>query len=454
MFPTILIVDDEAPIVETLSGLLRDDGFEVTSAGTGFEALQQIETHAPDLVLLDIWMPGLDGIETLKVIKKDNPRTHVIMITGHGNIDTAVQAIKLGAYDFIEKPLSFEKVTVAINNALDFRRLDEENRYLRKKTIEKHSITGNSEAVKGLMEQIDKVAPTDSWVLIKGENGTGKELVARTIHNFSERAANSMIDVNCAAISEDLIDSELFGHEKGAFAGARSKRIGKFELAAGGTIFLDEIGDMSMKTQAKILRVLQEQHFQRTGGSRTLEVDIRVMAATNKDLADEIRKGTFRKELYYRLNVVPIDVPPLRERKADIPMLVETFLQAAAPKTHGKMKRLSDQALDLLTRYNWPGNVRELKNLIERLVIMVREDLIEVEHLPKPYNPKTRLTDCAAAESLFEMQRLKGAKLAFEKRFIQQKLIENGNNITHTAKAIGVERSYLHRRIKKLEQEI
>ena len=454
MFPTILIVDDEAPIVETLSGLLRDDGFEVTSAGTGFEALQQIETHAPDLVLLDIWMPGLDGIETLKVIKKDNPRTHVIMITGHGNIDTAVQAIKLGAYDFIEKPLSFEKVTVAINNALDFRRLDEENRYLRKKTIEKHSITGNSEAVKVLMEQIDKVAPTDSWVLIKGENGTGKELVARTIHNFSKRAANSMIDVNCAAISEDLIDSELFGHEKGAFAGARSKRIGKFELAAGGTIFLDEIGDMSMKTQAKILRVLQEQHFQRTGGSRTLEVDIRVMAATNKDLADEIRKGTFRKELYYRLNVVPIDVPPLRERKADIPMLVETFLQAAAPKTHGKMKRLSDQALDLLTRYNWPGNVRELKNLIERLVIMVREDLIEVEHLPKPYNPKTRLTDCAAAESLFEMQRLKGAKLAFEKRFIQQKLIENGNNITHTAKAIGVERSYLHRRIKKLEQEI
>ena len=454
MFPTILIVDDEAPIVETLSGLLRDDGFEVTSAGTGFEALQQIETHAPDLVLLDIWMPGLDGIETLKVIKKDNPRTHVIMITGHGNIDTAVQAIKLGAYDFIEKPLSFEKVTVAINNALDFRRLDEENRYLRKKTIEKHSITGNSEAVKVLMEQIDKVAPTDSWVLIKGENGTGKELVARTIHNFSERAANSMIDVNCAAISEDLIDSELFGHEKGAFAGARSKRIGKFELAAGGTIFLDEIGDMSMKTQAKILRVLQEKHFQRTGGSRTLEVDIRVMAATNKDLADEIRKGTFRKELYYRLNVVPIDVPPLRERKADIPMLVETFLQAAAPKTHGKMKRLSDQALDLLTRYNWPGNVRELKNLIERLVIMVREDLIEVEHLPKPYNPKTRLTDCAAAESLFEMQRLKGAKLAFEKRFIQQKLIENGNNITHTAKAIGVERSYLHRRIKKLEQEI
>ena len=268
MFPTILIVDDEAPIVETLSGLLRDDGFEVTSAGTGFEALQQIETHAPDLVLLDIRMPGLDGIETLKVIKKDNPRTHVIMITGHGNIDTAVQAIKLGAYDFIEKPLSFEKVTVAINNALDFRRLDEENRYLRKKTIEKHSITGNSEAVKVLMEQIDKVAPTDSWVLIKGENGTGKELVARTIHNFSERAANSMIDVNCAAISEDLIDSELFGHEKGAFAGARSKRIGKFELAAGGTIFLDEIGDMSMKTQAKILRVLQEKHFQRTGGSQ------------------------------------------------------------------------------------------------------------------------------------------------------------------------------------------
>ncbi len=454
MFPTILIVDDEVSIVQTLSGLLTDEGFEVTSAGNGYEALQQIDTHTPDLVLLDIWMPGLDGLETLKEIKKNNPRIHVIMITGHGTIETAVQATKLGAFDFIEKPLSFEKVIVAINNALNFRRLEEENRYLRKKTIEKNSITGSSDAVKALMENIGMVAPTDSWVLIKGENGTGKELVARTIHNFSQRATNPMIDVNCAAIPEELIESELFGHEKGAFPGANSKKIGKFELAEGGTIFLDEIGDMSLKTQAKILRVLQEKQFQRVGGSRTLEVDIRVMAATNKDLEDEIREGNFREELYYRLNVVPIEVPPLRDRKADIPMLVEAFLEEAAPKNHGKVKRIRDSALDLLMQNNWPGNVRELKNLIERLVIMVREDVIEADHLPKPYNPKTKLTDSRAMEPLFEMAQLKPAKLSFEKQFIQRKLTEHDYNITHTAKAIGVERSYLHRRIKKLEQEV
>ncbi len=453
MFPTILVVDDEPSIVQSLSGLLLDEGFEVMTAGNGYEALQQIESNAPDLVLLDIWMPGLDGIETLKEIKKASPRIHVIMVTGHGTIETAVQATKLGAFDFIEKPLAFEKVIVAINNALNFRRLEEENRYLRKKIIDKHSITGTSETIAALKEHIAKVAPTDSWVLIKGENGTGKELVARTIHNLSQRATQPLIDVNCAAIPEELIESELFGHEKGAFTGAHSKKIGKFELADGGTIFLDEIADMSLKTQAKILRVLQEKQFQRVGGSRTLKVDVRVMAATNKDLEAEINNGTFREDLYYRLNVVPIEVPPLRDRKEDIPMLVDIFLEEAAHKTRGIIKTMSSGAKELLARNNWPGNVRELKNLVERLVIMVNEESIESDHLPKQYNPKAGLADFYNTNPLFEMDRLKLAKLSFEKQFIQQKLIENEFNVTRTAKTIGVERSYLHRRIKKLEQE-
>jgi len=454
MYPTILVVDDEPSIVQSLSGLLSDEGFEVMSAGNGYEALQQIESNAPDLVLLDIWMPGLDGIETLKEIKIANPTIHVIMITGHGTIETAVRATKLGAFDFIEKPLAFEKVIVAINNALNFRRLEEENRYLRKKTIEKHSITGSSEAINALKEHIAKVAPTDSWVLIKGENGTGKELVARTIHNLSQRATQPLIDVNCAAIPEELIESELFGHEKGAFAGAHAKKIGKFELADGGTIFLDEIGDMSLKTQAKILRVLQEKQFQRVGGSRTLTVDVRVMAATNKDLAAEINNGTFREDLYYRLNVVPIEVPPLRERQEDIVQLVNIFLEESAHKIRVAKKTINPEAQELLIRNSWPGNVRELKNLVERLVIMISEDEINADHLPKQYNPKSKQAVSSNAEALFELEQLKSAKLSFEKQFIQQKLIENEFNVTRTARSIGVERSYLHRRIKKLEQEV
>lgn len=452
MFPHIMVVDDEPSIVQSLSGLLIDEGFEVTTADNGYEALQQIEADAPDLVLLDIWMPGIDGLETLQEIKKHHPRVHVIMITGHGTIETAVQATRLGALDFIEKPLSFEKVSLAINNALNFRRLEEENRYLRKKTIEKHSITGSSDIVQALKAHIAKVAPTESWVLIKGENGTGKELVARTLHNLSPRAMKPLVDVNCAAIPEDLIESELFGHEKGAFPGANSKKIGKFELADNGTIFLDEIGDMSLKTQAKILRVLQEKQFQRVGGSRILKVDVRVIAATNKDLEKEIGNGTFREDLYYRLNVVPIDVPALRDRKEDLPMLVESFLNEAAKKNRIPPKKITPQALEMLTNHNWPGNVRELKNLIERLVIMVGDDVISEDHLPKPYNPKTGSADLYTLEPLYGVDNLKTAKHLFEKQFIHHKLAENEHNVSRTAKAIGVERSYLHRKIKKLEQ--
>jgi two-component system, NtrC family, nitrogen regulation response regulator NtrX len=450
MFPTIMIVDDEPSILQSLQGLLSDEGFEVTTASNGYEALQRIQTETPDLILLDIWMPGLDGLETLKEVKKDNPHIQVIMITGHGTIETAVQATKLGAFDFIEKPLAFERVIVAINNALNFRRLEEENRYLRRKTIEKNAITGSSPRILDLKATVAKVAPSDSWVLIKGENGTGKELVARTIHHLSLRASKPMIDVNCAAIPEDLIDSELFGHEKNAFPGAGGKKVGKFQLADKGSLFLDEIGDMSLKTQAKILRVLQEKQFQRVGGSHTLQVDVRVIAATNKNLEEEIVKGRFREDLYYRLNVVPIEVPSLRDRLPDIETLVNTFLEDAARKNRAPKKRLTSDALALFYRYPWPGNVRELKNLIERLVLMVSDAEITAEHLPKPYNPDISSDGLQAVETLFSLEHLKDARELFERFFIERKMTENEHNVTQTAKSIGVERSYLHRRIRKL----
>jgi len=330
MFPSILIVDDEPSILQSLSGLLSDEGFEVSTAANGYEALKIIDTEFPDLVLLDIWMPGIDGIETLKEIKKDNPYIQVIIISGHGTIETAVKATKLGAFDLIEKPLSIDKIIVAINNALNFRRLEEENRYLRKKTLEKHSITGNSPPIVALKKQIAVAAPTEAWILITGENGTGKELVARTIHQLSSRADYPLVNVHCAAIPEELIESELFGQEKGALFDSATKKIGKFELANNGTIFLDEIGDMSLKTQSKILRVLEENQFQRVGGSRTLSVNVRVIASSNKDLEKEIEKGNFREDIYYRLNVIPIEVPPLRDRFEDIPFLVETFFAECA----------------------------------------------------------------------------------------------------------------------------
>jgi len=387
MFPTVMIVDDEPSILKSLRGLLSDEGFEVVTADNGYEALKLIDQESPDLVLLDIWMPGIDGIETLTEIKKDNPHIQVIMITGHGTIETAVRATKLGAYDFIEKPLSIDKVIVAINNALNFRRLEEENRFLRKKTIEKHSIDGRSAPIEALKREIAMAAPTDSYILVTGENGTGKELVARTIHQFSARAEEPIIDVNCAAIPEELIESELFGHEKGSFTGAATKKRGKFELADKGTIFLDEIGDMSLKTQAKILRALQEQRFQRVGGSRTLSVDVRVIAASNKDLKEEIEKNTFREDLYYRLNVIPIHVPPLRDRIDDIAILVDRFLSESAKMNRIRKKKMTPEGLELLATYSWPGNVRELKNLMERLVIMVDADSIQAGDIPPPYNP-------------------------------------------------------------------
>jgi len=445
VFPTILAVDDESAILQSLSGILSDEGFEVLTASNGYEALKIIEAESPDLVLLDIWMPGIDGIETLQEIKRTNPFLQVIIISGHGTIETAVKATKLGAHDFIEKPLSIEKVVVTINNALHFRQLEEENRFLRKKTLEKHSITGNSPTIRALKKQIAVAAPTNAWILITGENGTGKELVARTVHQMSHRADKPLIDVNCAAIPEELIESELFGHEKGAFTGATTKKRGKFEIANGGTIFLDEIGDMSLKTQAKILRILQEQKFERVGGTRTLTVDVRVIAASNKDLEEEIEKGTFRDDLYYRLNVIPIEVPPLRNRTDDIPLLVETFLKGFHKEGCGDLKPMTPEAIKHLQEYPWPGNVRELKNLVERMAIMTESEVIDAADIPHSYKRKGPVVP---DEGMLGANSLKEAKKQFEMAYIMRKLSENENNISQTADSIGIERSHLHKKIK------
>ena len=446
MAGTILIVDDEESILESLEGILSDEGFEVIRAERGAVALEMIEDSMPDLVLLDIWMPGMDGIETLSRIKEGYPDLQVVMISGHGTIETAVKATKEGAYDFIEKPLSLEKVLLSINNALDRCRLEEEIRLLREKDKGKYHITGDSNAITEIKEQIRIVAPTDAWVLISGENGTGKELVAHAIHGMSRRSQKPMIEVNCAAIPEDLIESELFGHEKGAFTGATAMRKGKFDLANEGTIFLDEIGDMSLKAQSKTLRILQEQKFERVGGSKTIEVDVRVFVATNKDLEEEIEKGVFREDLYFRLNVIPIKVPPLRERMDDLPGLVDEFLKEFSLSTNIKAKEVSKEAIEVLQEYEWPGNVRELKNLMERLMIMLPHMVIEAKDIPPPYNKSPDMK--GSLESAFGFDLLKEARSRFEKAFIESKLHQFNGNISQTAEAIGVERSNLHKKIK------
>ena len=447
MYPAVLIVDDESTIIESLEGILSDDGFEVMHAFNGYEALKKIETESPDIVLLDIWMPGLDGIETLKEIKKSFPNIPVVMITGHGSIESAVDATKSGAYDFLEKPLSIDKVMVTINNALNFRKLEEENLYLRKKTIEKNSITGTSPAVQKLYRQVMAASPSDASILITGENGTGKEMVARTIHQFSLRPEEPFIIINCAAIPEETIDSELFGHEKGAFDSAFSKNMGKFELAAGGTLFLDEVGDMNIQTQAKILRALESKTFQRIGGGRTIHMDVRIIASTNKDLAVEIQNDNFRQDLFFRLNVIPIHVPPLRERKEDIPLLVDTFLEKLARQTSDPKKSISPQTLDLLAGYPWPGNVRELKNLVERLTIMVQGNHIDIIDLPRPYN--TEVTPPAAVERrhLFSINNLDKARAAFEKEYVKSKVEQAQGDIPAVAKTLGTSTRFIKKQL-------
>ncbi len=443
----ILVVDDEHSIRESLRGILEDEGFRPIFAENGDEGLAMIREENPDLVLLDIWMPGMDGIETLKRIREMSPDQAVIMMSGHGTIETAVKATRLGAYDFIEKPLSLEKVLLSIKNAIKVGQLAEENRNLKAKLAKDYEMIGSSMAIMDLKNQIAMAAPTSGWVLITGENGTGKELVARSIHFLSQRREKQFVEVNCAAIPEELIESELFGHEKGAFTGATMQRKGKFDQAHEGTLFLDEIGDMSLKTQAKILRILQERKFERVGGNRTIEVDVRVIAATNKNLEEEIAAGNFREDLYYRLNVLPFHVPPLRERKEDISILVNYFLEQYCRKESREIKTLSTDAVEVLTRYPWPGNVRELKNIIERLVIMTPESKITERHLPasiRSFKP----AGGRSFPDFNDVSTFREAKEEFEREFLVQKLEENDWNISRTAEAIEIERSNLHRKIK------
>ena len=450
MTETILIVDDEEGIRSALAGILEDEGYRTVSAGDGVEALALCKRELPSLVLLDIWMPRMDGLETLRCLKELYPALNVVMMSGHGTIETAVKSTKLGAYDFIEKPLSLEKVVVTVENALAMTRLKEENASLRGLVLQSHDMIGASASVLRLKEQIRMVAPTNASVLITGENGTGKELVARSVHFHSLRRDKPFIEINCAAIPEELIESELFGHERGAFTGAVSQKKGKFDLADGGTIFLDEIGDMSLKTQAKVLRILQEQKFERVGGTRTLEVDVRVVAATNKLLEEEIRNGSFREDLFYRLNVVPFKVPALRERRDDVPLLAGHFLDAFCRREGRELKLIVPEAMEAMQRYDWPGNVRELKNIVERLVIMTPGGTITMNHLPDYFGvePNGREAGGGRLDSVLELSSLREAREEFEKEFIIQKLEEHDWNVSRTAEAIELERSNLHRKIK------
>ncbi|MBI5970917.1 MAG: sigma-54-dependent Fis family transcriptional regulator [Deltaproteobacteria bacterium] len=447
---TVLVVDDEQDIRDALAGVLKDEGYDVALAASAEDALKKLDAKATELVLLDIWLPGMDGVEALQEIKTRHPLLPVIMISGHANIETAVRTTKLGAYDFIEKPLSLDKVIITVEHALEHKRLMEENSALRQKALSKFGIIGVSGLMEALKKDIERVAPTNGWVLITGENGTGKEMVARNIHLLSNRSSNSFVEVNCAAIPEELIESELFGHEKGAFTSAAAQKKGKFDLADKGTIFLDEIGDMSLKTQAKILRILQEQTFERVGGVEQISVDVRVIAATNKDLKDLIFKGAFREDLYYRLNVIPLYVPPLRERVEDIPLLLEHFLALYSAETARGEMSVTEEAMDALLNYEWPGNVRELKNLVERLVIMAPSNVITPDDVPA----HIKGVQGAQSSNLFRTNLLKEARSNFEREFIVRKLKEFGGNIAKTAEAIGIERSHLYRKIKGYGLEV
>ncbi len=446
----ILVVDDEESIRTSLAGILEDEGFTVIFANDGVQALEMVRKELPDLVLLDIWMPRMDGLATLEKLKELYPTLMVIMMSGHGTIETAVKSTKIGAHDFVEKPLSLEKLIVVVNNALKMSRLAAENDSLRNLTQQDHLMIGNAPVMQKLKEQIKLVAATNASVLITGENGTGKELVAHAIHYNSQRRDKALVEINCAAIHEELIESELFGHERGAFTGAVAQKKGRFDLADGGTIFLDEIGDMSLKTQAKVLRILQERKFERVGGTRTVEVDVRVIAATNKHLDEEIKSGHFREDLFYRLNVVPFKVPPLRERKEDIPLLLEHFLNQFCQREGRERKTVAPEAVAMMQNYDWPGNVRELKNIVERLVIMSPGKTVTASHLPDYLSDVAVANQTDAGKLAGGMDRgtLREAREEFEKEFIIQKLEENNWNVTKTAEVIELERSNLYRKIK------
>ena len=455
MSKTILVVDDEKDIRISLGGILEDEGYQVISAASGIDAIEAVREDLPDLVLLDIWMPGMDGLETLEKLKSFFPNITVIMISGHGTIETAVKATKLGAFDFIEKPLSLDKVLITVVNALRMKDLRAENDELRRVAGNEHELIGDSDIMVALRDQIMLVAPTNASVMVSGVNGTGRELVARSIHYYSQRHNKPFVAINCAAVPEELIESELFGHEKGSFAGALSQKKGKFDLADGGTLYLGEIGDMSLKTQAKILRILHERSFERVGGNRLVTVDVRIIAATNKDLENEIHQGRFREDLYYRLNVVPFRVPALRERADDIPQLVQHFVNLFARKEGRDPIHFLPKSLDILKQYHWPGNVRELKNIIERILIMTPGRTITCDDIPDllggRIEPEYSLPTTVGALSFAT---LREAREEFEREFIVQKLEENDWNISRTAEIIELERSNLHRKIKSYRIDV
>lgn len=440
MDPLVLIVDDEEGIRESLSVILEDEGYRVASAGSGEDALVILQEQFPDLIILDIWLPGMDGIQVLQEIAALKRGVPVIMISGHGNIEVAVKATRIGAYDFLEKPLSLERVVLSAKRALERSALERENRDLKENLTRKWKLIGDSSPMRTLSAQIEMAAQSNSRVLITGESGSGKELVARLLHAKSSRRERPFVELNCAAMPYELIESELFGHEKGSFTGAFEKKKGKFELADTGTLFLDEIGDMSLQTQSKVLRVIETQDFQRVGGNTTIKVDVRIIAATNKDLTEEVKRGKFRDDLFFRLDVVPIVVPPLREHKEDIPALVEYFVKSLAAEYGQPPKRIMADAIKSIQEYNWPGNIRELKNLIERLVIMTPSADIHAKDF--------HLAGGHEGADYFNCRTLKQARETFEKDFISRKLEENNWNVSRTAEILEIERSNLHRKIK------
>lgn len=449
----VLVIDDEADIGTTLSGVLRDEGHKVSVAQNAELALKLVAQELPDVCFLDVWLGEADGVEVLEKIKTLVPETSVVMISGHANIETAVKCTRLGAIDFIEKPFSLEKVVLSVQNALRIKHLRSENQNLRNRFEVRYKLLGVSKVVQDIRSTIDMVASKTSTVLITGENGTGKEVVARLIHENSPRSKKPFVAINCAAIPEELIESELFGYQKGAFTGAVGSKRGKFELAHGGTLFLDEIGDMSLKTQSKVLRVLQEQKFERIGGDDSIHVDVRVIAATNKVLKEEIKKGLFREDLYYRLNVIPVEMPPLRERKDDIETIATYYLDFYSAENSVRRKIISSAALEKLKKYEWPGNIRELKNIMERLSILAKGDVIDPSDLPSPIVETEGFQD-PSLNRLLAANDFREARGEFEKAFILRKLEECSSNISKTAELIGMERTHLHRKLRQYGIEV
>ncbi len=445
--PRILVVDDEPGIRKSMTGVLEDEGYEVESVGSGEECLEMLQRRAFDAILLDIWLPGMDGMETLLRIQEIPPddRPVVVMISGHGNIETAVKATKLGAFDFLEKPPTIEKITVVVKNGIQQRKMERELDWLHAKSSLGPEIIGESVPMKALRQQLALMASTNGRVLIYGESGTGKELVAQAIHRMSTRSAEPFIEVNCAAIPEDMIESELFGHRKGSFPGAQEDKIGKLQRADGGTLFLNEVGDMSLRTQAKVLRALDEGRLEPVGASESIQVDARVIAATNKHLEEEIERGNFREDLFYRLNVIPFDVPPLRERLEDIPKLADYFLREFTRAYGRKTKELTPEAYQALSDYGWPGNVRELRNLMERIVIMNPQARVDARHIP--LQSQRRGNGQKAPEWSGSLQEVRES---VERDYILKKLEESSGNVTRTSELLGLERSNLYRKMKTL----